>query len=210
METEVKPTSPPPRSYAAASIPEPYRILGLRLRPFSLGHYLLFERFHCAFLCADPALATRQDLLLGVLICSMRHDEFLAFLEQKNFTQEITRWGKRIGLFDFPAKAALFRAYLDAGRSEPNYIPMQPGDEHGDWAQNLKMTLITRLGYTEPQALDMPLCQALADYFRLAESEGLVRIITPEDLAAAEANTKIFEQLANPPAERKDGDPCQA
>jgi hypothetical protein len=198
MQTDA-PTPTPPAAdaftYARAAIPEPYRILGLRLRPLSLGHYLLLKRFNCAFLAADASQATREDLLLAVLICSMRHQEFLDFIEQKNFSAEVAAWGQEIGVFDFPEKAKLFCAYLAENLHEPEYIPTKPGAEGGDWAQNLKMTLMTRLQHNEESALNLPLSEALADYFKLAENEGLVRIITPEDIAAAEANSRIFAEL---------------
>lgn len=199
-------------SYATAALPEPFRILGLRLRPFSLGHYLLLQRFGCACLNepepgAPPAVIPRADLILGVLICSMRHQEFLQFIEQKNFTREVRRWGQRAGLFELQPKSDLFRQYLAASLTEPDYIPLRPGDDTGDWAQSLKLTLVTRLNHSEAEALDMPLSQALADYFKLAENEGLLRLLTPEDRAMAEANSAALAQLA---AEPKTEAPCPA
>jgi len=194
--------------YCRAAIPDPYRILGLRLHPFSLGHYLLLQRFGCA--CLADAPIARVDLILGVLICSMRHAEFLAFLEQKNFLREVKRWGKRIGFFELAPKEALFRAYLRASLAEPDYIALHPGESSGDWAQNLKMTLVTRLGYTEPEALDMPLSKALADYYALAESEGMIRLLTPEDLAMAAANDAALSSLAVPSVLSPEEAPCPA
>lgn len=192
-------------SYATAALPEPFRILGLRLRPFSLGHYLLLQRFCPAALA--PERIELADLLLAVLICSLQHAEFLAFIEQKNFAREIARWGKRIGLFDVEEKSALFQLYLAASLREPDYLPLQPADEGGDWAQSLKLTLTTRLNHSEAEALDMPLSKALADYFKLAENEGLIRLLTAEDLADAAANTAALEALdrnaAAPPTPRE-------
>lgn len=189
--------SEPLTAYCTASIPDPYRILGLRLRPFSLGHYLLMQRFGCNFLADDVSTATREDLILGVLICSMRHAEFLVFIEQKNFAKEMVAWGKRIGLFDFPEKSGLFQKYLRASLDEPDYIELHPSQGgSGDWAQNLKLVLVTKLFYTEADALDMPLSKALADYYKLAESEGAVRLITKEDRAHADANAAAMDAFA--------------
>lgn len=187
--------------YAAAAIPEPYRILGLRLRPFSLGHYLHLQRFGCAFI--DPAAKpNRNDLTFGVLICSMRFAEFLDFVEQKDFLRQIKKWGRRIGWFDFSEKARLFASYLQASLKEPDYIEINPGNDGGDWVQNLQTTLITRCGYSAQTVLDEPLSKCLADYYKLAESEGLVRLLTEEDLAAAEANaTALAEWEARKPAQ---------
>jgi len=193
---DATPQTVPPPAYAIAALPDPYRVLGLRLRPFSLGHYLLMQRFGCNYLADDPAAATREDLLLGVLICSMRHDEFLAFIEQPNFQKECRAWGKKVSLFDFPEKDALFSAYLKASLTEPDYIELNPSEGAGDWAQNLKMCLTTRLHHSEAEALDMPLSKALADYYKLAESEGSLRLITDEDRRMAEANDAALQKLS--------------
>lgn len=185
----------PQPGYAQAAIPEPYRILGLRLRPFSLGHWLLMQRFQCAF--AEGNDPSHGDLLTGVLICSMRYQEFLDFIEQKNFRKQIIKWGKRVGMLDLQDRAELFKKYLSDSLSEPAYIELRPGgDGVGDWAQNLKITLMTRLGYSEGEVLDMPLSKALADYYKLAESDGFLRLLTAEDLADQKANDEAMAKLA--------------
>lgn len=177
-------------------------MLGLRLKPFSLGHYLLLQRFGCAFVQETPGQATLEDLVLGVLICSMTHRAFLAFIEQKDFRKQVTDWGKRVGLTDYQEKAELFRQYLKQGLHEPDYISLKPQeDAKSDWAQNLKITLMTRLNYSEDQALELPLSQALSDYYKLAESEGIIRLLDAEDLRTAAANSKAFEELE---AKRRD------
>lgn len=179
--------------YAKAFLPEPYRILGLNLRPFCLGHYLLMQRFGCGYLANEM---NREDLLLGVLICSMTYRQFLVFIEQKSFEREVKKWGKKIGLFDLPEKSDLFETYLKESLEEPNYIELHPSDNSGDWAQSLKMTLMTRFHFTEEEALEMPLSQALADYYKLAESEGVLRLVSDEEVLEGEANAKALEEFA--------------
>lgn len=184
----------PQPGYAQAAIPEPYRILGLRLRPFSLGHWLLMQRFDCALIGGGKP--EHSDMLLGVLICSMRYQEFLAFIEQKDFQKQVIKWGKRNNLLELDEKSELFGRYLTDSLSEPAYIELRPGgDGAGDWAQNLKITLMTRLGYSEGEVLDMPLSKALADYYKLAESDGFLRLLTAEDLADQKANDEAMAKL---------------
>ena len=194
------------QSYAVSAIPEPYRILGLRLKPFSLGHYLLMQRFGCRFIVGDATTAERNDLLLGVLICSMNHADFLAFIEQPDFLKEVQKWGKSVSLFDFPEKSKLFQRYLRESLTEPEFIETNPQESSGDWAQNLKMTLVTRLNYSEPAAMDMPVSKALAEYYSLAESEGTLRMITAEDKAMALANEKAMAEYNA----AKEAQPCPA
>ena len=182
--------------YANAFVPEPFRILGLRLKPFSLGHYLLLRRFNCAFVQDEPGSATVDDLVLGVLICSLSQSAFLQFIEQKDFLKQMAAWGKKFGSVDFKEKADLFQQYLRQGLSEPDYITLRGTDSPGgDWAQSLKLTLTSKLGHTEAEAMDMPLSQALADYYKLAENEGVIRLITPEERAAGDANAAAFAKL---------------
>jgi hypothetical protein len=184
-------------SYAQSAVPDPYRILGLRLKPFSLGHYLLLQRFGCAFVQEAEGSATRDDLIMGVLVCSMSHDEFLEFIEQKDFVKQTVAWGKKVGVVDLTEKAKLFQAYLRQGLTEPDYIALHPqNDASNDWVQNLKITLVTRLGHSEHEALDMPLSKALADYYKLAENEGMIRLLSAEDRAAAEANSLAMAEMA--------------
>jgi len=119
-ETAQAATEPKPaQGYAVAALPDPYRILGLRLKPFCLGHYLLLQRFNCAFVASEPQPITREDVLLGVLICSMWNNEFLEFISGKGFWSEVRKWGKRVGIFDLTAKAGLFQRYLDESLHEP-------------------------------------------------------------------------------------------
>lgn len=194
-------------NYASAAVPDPYRVLGLRLRPFSLGHYLLLQRFGCSFIQEEAGEASLEDLILGVLICSMTHREFLQFIEQKNFLKQVGDWGKKFGLSDYKPKAELFLEYLKQGLHEPDYISLKPTDgDRSDWAQNLKITLMTRLNYNEEQALNLPLSQALSDYYKLAESEGHIRLLTPEDIESAESNSKLLAEFE---AKRRNA-PCPA
>ncbi|MDD5351531.1 MAG: hypothetical protein PHQ12_15065 [Chthoniobacteraceae bacterium] len=233
MEATVQPAGPTtatgtnlPIGYAFAAIPDPYRILGLRLRPFSLGHWLLMQRFSCSFATqpntptlhhstTPSAAASRDDCLLGILICSMRHADFLAFIEQKDCFKQITKWGKKVGFIDLKPAAELFAKYLAESLSEPDYVELKPGSGEvaGDWAQNLKITLMTRLGYAEAEALDMPLSKALADYFKLAEADGILRLLTPADRAEAAANSAAFaalDQLSTINPQPGEGEQCPA
>src|SRR5438876_959627 len=83
-------------AYFQAAIPEPFTILGLRLKPLSLGRYRLLKRFGCAFVAEEETGANIEDLIIGVLVCSMRCDEFIEWAHSKHFAKDIKRWGKRV------------------------------------------------------------------------------------------------------------------
>lgn len=176
-------------AYFQAAIPEPFRILGLKLKPFSLGHYFLLQRFGNGFVGDKSTYATRQDLIFGVLVCCMAGDQFQQFTEQEDFEEQIKNWAREVGLFDVAAKAREFKAYLDAAQQIPKFWieqePDAPGGGH--WSQALITTLMGQLGYSREQALNAPLAQALADFYKYAESLGSIRLMTDEEVAEAAA-----------------------
>src|SRR6185369_977441 len=82
-------------TYFRQAVPEPFRVLGLSLKPLSVGRYRLLHRFDCAFVAEGEASATGADLIIGVLICSMRCEDFLRFANSGEFAREVRRWGRR-------------------------------------------------------------------------------------------------------------------
>lgn len=175
-------------AYPTAAIPEPYQILGLRLKPLSLGHYLLMERFNVAFVSSIEATATQDDLILGVLICSMTYEEFINFLDEPDHIAQIKSWGEKCGAYDLNEKVKLFKEYIDAASKQPVVIYEQgASNESGaHWAQTIKLTLTGQLGYTEHEAINLPLSQAFSDFWKHAENQGAVTFATPEVAAALE------------------------
>ena len=187
--------------YAARIIPEPVRILGLSLRPFSLGHYFLLKRWECSFVAEEKSTASREDLILGVLICSMDFEGFQEFMRRKDLESQIRLWGRKVGLFDFKEKSGLFEDYLKKGTEQPAYwIEDDNGDSAGGhWSQALLLTLLS-LGFSRAEALNMPLTQAFADFYKHAESMGSVQLMTAEE----ERDLEIEETMAE--AGAADGD----
>jgi len=192
-------------AYFKAAIPEPYRILGLKLKPFSLGHYFILRRFECSFVDDEKATATLEDLIFAVSVCSMSYKDFLEFIERKYYPwwsvllswvwpwhrpkprfvwpREARKWGKQAGLFDFKSKVALFMQYLNEATEQPQYWVEEEGKPSGaHWAQALYDSLIGQVGYTQEQALNNPLAQCLSDFYRHAESVGSVRLMTDQEV----------------------------
>jgi hypothetical protein len=194
-------------AYFRAAIPEPFRILGLRLEPLSLGRYLLLRRFGCAFICDDEATAGMPDLLLGLVICSMSVDEFLESARSGRMGKDIHRWGRRvcpqawIGMLPFIGqwwrrthmadameKMKLFKSYIKAGSEVPLYWDEDEGQRvsASHWSQGIEIALRRELGWSREEINEAPLTKALADYFKFAESQGLVRLMTEEEIRMIE------------------------
>jgi hypothetical protein len=137
-------------NFFAAAYPEPWQVLGVKLRPFSLGHYLKLSRLGCAFVSDKEETATLSDLLLGVVVCSMpttpvaESDPFWLWLARQrggwryrvySLAQRLRRkpvaspadydaylWGKRIGEIDLPSKVKMFADYIEKHSAAPAYV----------------------------------------------------------------------------------------
>jgi hypothetical protein len=202
-------------AYFQAAIPEPYRIFGLRLLPLSLGRYRLLARFGCGFVADGEVQATMEDLLLGVLICSMRVKQFMEFIESPEAVSELKPWGELVRkqiaqeeYFSLYAKIGLFRAYIDEASHVPQYWEETPEESASGahWAQSLEVVLRGQLNYTEEEIEEGPLSKALSDCFKLAESQGQIRIMGEEDLAGGAANAAALVQMLG----GKGAAPCPA
>ncbi len=209
-----------------AAIPEPYQVLGLRLLPLSVGRYRLLKRFNVAFVADGDASAEMGDLILGVLICSMRCDEFLAFYESKEFTREVRRWASRIGAnppwylrgkwgrvisctwigrhwrinhsFNFVEKMQLFQNYIKEAQEVPEYAPTHTSDKSSTahWSTLVEITLRSELNWTVEEINEAPLTKALCDYFKHLEHQGLVKIFDTSDIEEGKRNAALLEEAA--------------
>lgn len=201
----------PPSSadYFTRAIPDPVRILGLQLRPLSVGRYRLLHRFQVAFVAEGEASAGVSDLLLGILICAMRVDDFLQFAGSPQFHPDVRRWSRRVFPhpwlcwlpwfgpwwrrtrgFNVVEKIALFQNYIAEAQRIPRYTLKNnsPQTNTSHWSHSIEICLRSELGWTAEEINEAPLSKALADYFRHAESNGLVILLTDEDLQTADYN----------------------
>lgn len=190
-------------NYVRASIPDPYRILGVRLRPFCLGAYFLMQRFDVAFASDDvDRIGGIPDLLLSLAICSRTYEEFLEFVEdEKGFKKWCNKWGKEIKkqmkrdkTFNMFHKFMSFEKYMKDGIVIPKYFEGDDSDEGtssgAHWTQSVLLVLTSELGYTYSEALNMPLSKGLSDYFKWAENTGMVTLMNDDELEIVEEMEK--------------------
>jgi len=204
-----------PPEYLQSVIPTPYTILGRRLRPLSIGHILLMQFQELAYVSEEEIKATMDDLIAGVLICSMRFREYQEFLQLEDLGHELKRAGQALDLTELPEKFRLFAEYLDQGTESPEIeIPetVQNNILLGTpWLQSLRICLMAKLHVGPEETFDYPYRQALWDCFSLREAEGKLTINsgqadTPDMLETIETlqkmNKAFIEQLAGIPGKR--------
>jgi len=178
----------PTADYFTAAIPEPWQILGLRLRPFSLGHYRILRRFKCGFVDDASVEATREDLIFGVLVCSMKPADFMTMIDSDDCIETMRAWGKKVGSFDALEKSKLFKEYIEAHSAVPAYWEEKQGSPSGaHWSQCVEVTLRSKLGWTDDEIDNNALSKAFADYFKHAENEGAIRLMTQAEIELIEA-----------------------
>lgn len=185
-------------SYATAALPEPHTILGQRLKPFCMGHWLILCRFNSP-LCRDenPGLETPDDLVFAVFVCCHEPDEFMVEIESPELPQKLEMWGKEIGLFDFQEKGRAFMRYFNDATRQPKFwqsgsSDAQPTGTH--WSQAVTLTLTGQCGYTEAQVKNAPFGKVISDFMRYCETQGSVRIMTEQEIEMIEAAEKEAAQ----------------
>ena len=70
---------------------------------------------------------------------------------------------------------------------------MEGGGSVGHWSQGLEVVLRGELNWTGEEINEEPLSKAFADYFRWAENQGAVRLISPEEIESGKANAAAIE-----------------
>ncbi len=198
-------------TYTQRIIPEPYTILGLSLRPFSLGHFLLLQRFNCGFVSDKPTLGGIDDLILGCCVCSMTYEEFLdaitddklfytkeSVFTKKSIRKEISfkkwlkKWAKSVEKdiysskeFNLYEKIQLFKNYINSGVKAPYYYEGERfdnvGESGGHWTQAILLVLTGELGFTHSQALNLPMAEVFVHYFKYAENNGIITLMNEEE-----------------------------
>jgi len=194
-----------------AAIPTPVSVLGIRLRPYSLGHVLLLSRFDNAFVMGGrPAL---EDVIQGIVICSQTYAEALRDMDNPKLPSLVGKWqrslqprywwgGRKPELGFSPAQAAKqFVEYLRAGSSFPIFsVPQDKKSNdplHVPLVQTVKVYLMSKLNFSEAELLDRPWGLCLWDYFTSHAMEGNCKICDTTDDEALRAKLVELEHSLN-------------
>lgn len=212
---------PPPASFASAAdtVPPPCRILGTDLRPFCLGHHLLFTRLGFAFAGQPHLVRNSAEFLVGVALCGMsRYETTLDLLLSGDWPALHSRWLKQLPgpwyarrRLDLEASAASFQNYLTIGYSTPPVMRYPLGGQSiamtAPWENLLKVRLLMA-GLTETEILNGYLPARWYDYYTAVEIQNAAgcldakhwrRIFLTRDRAAAMAAVEARAAARNAP-----------
>lgn len=179
--------------YLAAAIPPPFTILGVTLRPYSLGHKIVLGRINSPF--EVGGIPGVSDIVLAVLICSNDYDGAVELLNQPDLAEQCNKWAMQLQIhgswprrkiveIDWPDKRRMFERYIAEHSREP--VISFEESKFSDSAQTcpstqlVKVELMRELGLSEHEVLNR--CWSLCrwDYITLRVLAGTVRLVDKE------------------------------
>jgi len=179
--------------YGKALYPATHRVCGYRLRPFTLGHAFLFDRLLLhrldSMLAGGTKLPSTGELRLAVAICQRTHAQAVRFV-QSTWGAWWLRWGMlRVNFLNVHKGVFQFVEYRKAHSDCPEAWSNPENKSKPICSpplQQVKLTLIGRMGYTEEQAMDTSLSRALFDHFCFWEMEGKMNLVGDEERSLTE------------------------
>lgn len=168
--------------HVAAILPEPFTVLGQKLKPLTLGHCFWLERLDC-----NP-VKNVLDLITAVVVCCDDWEKFertttrpLFAFRMRLWQWRLTRlWKKDATAFDKSVKA--FGEYIKENTTAPETFDSKGGNSIGaPWLYHLKVALQAKLGYSRQEILSLRMTEALWDYYTFGELEGGIDLVSEDD-----------------------------
>jgi hypothetical protein len=165
-------------NYTQALIPTPYVVLGVVLRPFSLGHSMCFERFDIALPGDDEF--DEEDFALGLFFLEKNWDEIrratsgALFYELDRFKDKVFKWYHRTSTY---CKALdTYREYFVENTVGPDLLTKERSNpSEAPYAELVYASLKKAFKYTDSEIFDMPLSLIPYRMGVMGEDEGEAR-----------------------------------
>jgi len=176
-------------NFLTALIPDPAWCLGVRLKPFSLGHLVLLRRIDSPFVSPTKKQIELGDLILAVILCADSFSEGVEYLGTLNHAsaadkETLEEWGAKAAKLDLNEEVTAFMAYIRAADVMPQYFHSAQGGESqigSPFWQVVYLTLHKQTNLTDVEIWTQPLGKTYCDYIALREQEQVLRIKSDED-----------------------------
>ena len=171
------------------------RCLGVQLRPLSLGHVLVLRHLGNSFVTEAPTVA---DLPVAAFVCAHGWRENVRKLGKPGRVAWLMRaWGFLTRRVNKGEEARALHAYI----AEQMELPEMKRERGGgvrylvsEWETRLFMHL-RAMGYSDEQALDMPLARAQLFMVAKLEEDGAVNFKSRRDLALDRVRLDLLERM---------------
>ena len=177
--------------YYAAALPEPPKILGLQMRPYSLGHQIILSRHGCEIL---NGTVLYSDFIFSVLVCSHTWEDWGKNKDSWLLPFFLKFWGWKNRKADLKEESRKFLQYLDDGRFHPDINRKEGGKElQIPCEARLKVLMMKELGLNESEVLNRPLSLCHWEWCALGEMNGSIELFSNRDEALFEYHRKRLE-----------------
>lgn len=155
-------------------------VLGLELKPLSLGHVFELHKHTTLLSDADPTLS---QLTVGVFLCSMDWKESSALISRFRTRLFTLYWGFRCRHMDFQTEHNMFMSYLNESleQAEWKLDPQRIRHLSSPWFMRLTALLMARLSMTLDEAKSIHLQLATALLTALEEADNDVELWSESD-----------------------------
>lgn len=159
-------------------IPEAHCVLGTMLRPFSLGHHLLFARTSSPFEGNEAVVAPPEDLALAVFICAAPYSQTQEAILRGDWESEHRLWTQKLKPrfwqrtpFKHEVEMQKFTAYLKDGyrRAPVQRHQLANGVEFTSPWECLMLARLMQGGFSERTALELYMPAAWYHYHTISE-----------------------------------------
>jgi hypothetical protein len=155
------------------TVPQPCRIFGTALRPFSLGHHLLFLRLKLPYANRPAAQPHQTQLLQAVFVCAHDYEENLEGQLSGEWAPAFDKWLATVRKmrFSYAEAREVFQKHLEDGYRLPpvwRHIHKESINLSAPWEQLLKCRLISA-GFAITDIMNGFLPERWYDYYTVAE-----------------------------------------
>lgn len=202
-------------AWLIAAVPEPVVCCRVELLPLCAGHLMLMRRFGSAFVSGEEP--TMDDLFISVWVCQRNYADGCQFRWDDDMVAYCRSWGAELALgrkrflrgrekvtFNFVAAIDRFETYLSAGgwgygaeKVLPVCLPKKNSEGLGNVGTSTELmhivALMTDLGMTYSEAVNMPFLMGRHLLAANAERSGAISVIPFEEFAAMKAHLQPKE-----------------
>lgn len=175
--------------YCKHSLLVPPECLGLRLRPFSLGHVDLLTALENPVSVGSPDEMTKTDVAVAVWICAHDYADGLALYQSGRAAVELRKMGMKWGADNrvFAAHRETLMDYLSAYlMAPPRFDPEKESQPVIPWHLSVFAALQRDLKYTPAELWNLPLPRALELFAAVAANRGDNSLISMTEQAILE------------------------
>jgi len=190
--------------HVAAILPEPFTVLGQKLKPLTLGHCFWLERLDC-----NP-VKNILDLVSAVVVCCDDWQNFEPATQKLLFKIKMRVWQWRLSRLwkkndnAFKHSVKVFGDYISENTKAPELFDGKNKNNSigAPWLYHLKVALQSKLGYSRSEVLSLPMVEALWDYYTFGEMEGGIDLVGDHDREMAKIAKENHHRLQNLAKER--------